>query len=111
MIVLQKLNVVREVSSEAEATKLESQGFKRRSGQAENSSAAGSATEKDFARMSEAMFERLQKNLHETLKEATAVPAVALPEPDEKKDDTAPSDKEEKDGRKAAGKDNGNSKK
>ena len=54
------------------------------------------------------MFERLQKNLQEAVKSATAAPQ---PELKEKTDDAAPPDKEEKDGRKAAGKDNGNSKK
>lgn len=112
MIVLQRLNVVREVSSEDEAVKLESEGFQRRSGQAESISAAGGVTEKDFVRMSEAMFERLQKNLQEAVNATTGVPADVLqPEPEEKATDAAPSDKEEKDGRKAAGKDNGNSKK
>lgn len=111
MIVLQKLNVVREVSSEAAALKLESEGFKRRSGQAESVSTAGGITERDFAKMGEAMFERLQKNLQEAVKEAT-VASTAAPRPEEEKtDDAAPPDKEEKDGRKAAGKDNGNGKK
>ena len=112
MIVLQRLNVVREVASETEALKLESEGFQRKSGQAESVSAAGDITERDFAKMGEAMFERLQKNLQEAVKSATAAPTAApQPEPKEKTDYAAPPDKEEKDGRKAAGKDNGNSKK
>lgn len=112
MIVLQNLNVVREVASEAEAIKLESKGFQRKSGQAESVSEAGGITERDFAKMGEAMFERLQKKLQEAVKSAAAAPTAApQPESEEKADDVAPLDKEEKDGRKAAGKDNGNGKK
>lgn len=111
MITLQKLNVVREVSSETEAIKLEGEGFKRKSGQAESVSATGGMTERDFVKMGEAMFERLQKNLQEAVKEATAASAASQPETGEKADDVAPPDKEEKDGRKAAGKDNSNGKK
>lgn len=112
MIVLQNLNIVREVASETEALKLESEGFERRSGQAESVSAAGGITERDFAKMGEAMFERLQKNLQEAVESAAAAPTAApQPESEKKTDDAAPPDKEDKDGRKAAGKDNGNGKK
>lgn len=71
MITLKRLNVVREVATDEQADKLVAQGFSRAGGSAEGG-AASAITEANFAKMSEAMFERL----NESVKEAVAKAAV-----------------------------------
>lgn len=71
MITLKRLNVVRKVTTEEQAAKLERLGFTRTGGAAEAPAAAGVSRE-DFAKMGEAMFERLNENLKDAVAKATA---------------------------------------
>ena len=71
MITLKRLNVVRKVATEEQAAKLERLGFTRTGGAAESPAGAG-VTEADLAKMGEAMFERLSKNLKSAVAEAIA---------------------------------------
>lgn len=71
MIILKRLNVVRQVATEEQAAKLEKQGFTRTGGTAEE--AAATVNQADLAKMGEAMFEQLDKKLQEAV--AKAVPA------------------------------------
>lgn len=71
MITLKKLNVVRKVATEEQAAKLERQGFTRQGGAAEAPAGAG-LTEADFAKMGEAMYERLNKNMKTAVAKAVA---------------------------------------
>lgn len=73
MITLKRLNVVRKVATEEQAAKLERLGFTRAGGAAEAPAGAG-VTEADLAKMGEAMFERLSKNLKEAVVKAAAQP-------------------------------------
>lgn len=66
MINLKRLNVVRQVATEEQAAKLEKQGFTRTGGSAEGT-ASVTVTEADLAKMGEAMYERLSKNLQEAV--------------------------------------------
>ena len=74
MITLKRLNVVRKVSTEEQAVKLERLGFVRTGGTAEASVGTG-VTEVDLAKMGEAMFERLSENLKEAVAKAAAQPS------------------------------------
>lgn len=85
MINLKRLNVVRQVATEEQAAKLEKQGFTRTGGNAEGA-ASVTVTEADLAKMGEAMYERLSKNLQE---------AVAKAAPEEEKVKAAKSSKKE----------------
>lgn len=71
MITLKRMNVVRQVTTEEQAAKLEKQGFDRMGGAAEDTSIAP-VTEAAIAQMGEAMFERLSKNMKEAVAKATA---------------------------------------
>lgn len=73
MITLKRLNVVRQVTTEEQAAKFERLGFTRTGGAAEAPAGAG-LTESDLAKMGEAMFERLSKNLKDAVAKATAKP-------------------------------------
>lgn len=72
MIILERLNVVRQVATEEQAAKLEKQGFTRTGGSAEGA-ANVTVSEDTLAKMGEAMYERLAKNLQEAA--AKAAPA------------------------------------
>lgn len=72
MIVLERLNVVRKVATEEQAAKLEKQGFTRTGGGPEKA-ASVTVDEATLAKMGEAMYERLAKNLQEAA--AKAAPA------------------------------------
>ena len=85
MINLKRLNVVRQVATEEQAAKLEKQGFTRTGGSAEGA-ASVTVTEADLAKMGEAMYERLNRNLQE---------AVAKAAPAEEKGKAAKSGKKE----------------
>lgn len=71
MIQLKRLNVVRQVATEEQAAKFERLGFTRLGGAAETPAGAG-VTEADFAKMGEAMYERLNKNLKTAVAKAVA---------------------------------------
>lgn len=73
MITLKRLNVVRKVATEEQAAKLERLGFARTGGVAEAPAGSGVSRD-DFAKMGEAMFERLSKNLKDAVAKATAKP-------------------------------------
>ena len=73
MITLKRLNVVRLVATEEQAAKFERLGFTRTSGAAEAPADAGVSRD-DFAKMGEAMFENLSKNLKDAVAKATAKP-------------------------------------
>lgn len=73
MITLKRLNVVRKVPTEEQAAKLERLGFTRMGGSAETPAGAG-VSEANLAKMGEAMYERLSKNLKEAVAKATAQP-------------------------------------
>lgn len=73
MIQLKRLNVVRQVATEEQAAKFERLGFTRMGGTAEAPAGAG-AFKDDLAKMGEAMYERLSKNLKEAVAKATAQP-------------------------------------
>lgn len=64
MIIMEKLNVVRKVATEEQAIKLEKQGFTRTGGSPEGA-ASVTVSEATLAKMGEAMYERLAKNLQE----------------------------------------------
>lgn len=59
MIQLKRMNVVREVASEDEATKLENKGFKRIGGQAETKS----GVTEDLAKLGEALYNKLSQEI------------------------------------------------
>lgn len=71
MITLKRLNVVRKVATEEQATKLERLGFTRMGGGAEAPVGTG-VSEDDLAKMSETMYERLNKNLKTAVAKAVA---------------------------------------
>ena len=71
MIQLKRLNVVRQVATEEQATKFERLGFTRLGGSAEAPVGAG-VTEANLAKMGEAMYERLNKNLKAAVTKAVA---------------------------------------
>ncbi len=71
MIILKRLNVVRKVATEERAAKLESLGFTRTGGAAEAPAGTGISRD-DFAKMGEAMYERLSENLKAAVANATA---------------------------------------
>lgn len=73
MITLKRLNVVRKVATEEQAAKLERLGFARTGGTAEAPAGAG-LTEADLAKMGEAMFERLSKELKTAVAKAASQP-------------------------------------
>lgn len=72
MIILERLNVVRKVATEEQAAKLEKLGFTRTGGSPEGA-ASVTVNEDTLARMGEAMYERLSKNLKDAV--AKAAPA------------------------------------
>lgn len=74
MIQLKRMNVVREVASEDEATKLENKGFQRIGGKAE----AISNVTGDIAKLGEALYNKLSQ-------EIKAVKGNVTPEKDGKK--------------------------
>ena len=67
MIIMERLNVVRKVSTEEQAVKLEKQGFTRTGGDPEGT-ASVTVSEATLAKMGEAMYERLSKSLQAAVK-------------------------------------------
>lgn len=72
MITLKRLNVVRQVATEEQAAKLEKLDYTRTGGDPEGN-ADVTITEADIAKMGEAMYERLSKNLQEAVAKAAPV--------------------------------------
>lgn len=71
MITLKRLNVVRQVATEEQAAKFERLGFTRQGGAAEAPAGTG-ASKDDLAKMGEAMYERLNKNMKAAVAKAVS---------------------------------------